>query len=155
MKKQLYLLLVLLMSVASLSAQNHWTVAGSYRDFATVTNGHLNTNVSYPIDVYEFGAFIDGECRGTAVYSGGRLPSIQLFIGGDANLDQGKTITFKVYNSQTDLEFVITPESELTWSSGTIAGSFFQDFIFYLTVPTAIALPANIPTWQALTTTMC
>lgn len=144
MKKQLFLLLVLLMSVASLSAQSHWTVAGSYRDNPMIIEASFITNVNYSITVYEFGAFIDGECRGTAVYSGGRLPSIQLFIGGDANLDQGKTITFKVYNSQTYQEFVITPERELTWVSGDNVGSYNLPFLFYLTVPTAIALPQRI-----------
>ena len=145
MKKLSYLLLLILsLSVASLRAQSHWTVAGSYRDQGVVYAEIVN-NENAPADFYEVGAFIDGECRGAAEAGPPRQPYFfYLNIGGDPSQDNGKDITFKVYNKQTQKEYVLKPESDLKWASGNLAGYMNILFKLYLTVPTAITLPANI-----------
>lgn len=145
MKKLSYLLLLIFsLSVVSLRAQNHWTVSGSYRDQGVVYAEIVN-NENAPADFYEVGAFIDGECRGAAEAGPQGQPYFfYLNIGGDPSLDNGKDITFKVYNKQTQKEYVVKPESDLKWASGNLAGNPNILFKLYLTVPTAIALPANI-----------
>ena len=145
MKKLSYLLLLIFsLSVASLRAQNHWTVSGSYRDQGVVYAEIVN-NENAPADFYEVGAFIDGECRGAAEAGPQGQPYFfYLNIGGDPSQDNGKDITFKVYNNQTQKEYVLKPESDLKWASGNLAGNPNILFKLYLTVPTAIALPANI-----------
>lgn len=145
MKKLSYLLLLIFsLSVVSLRAQNHWTVSGSYRDQGVVYAEIVN-NENAPADFYEVGAFIDGECRGAAEAGPQGQPYFfYLNIGGDPSLDNGKDITFKVYNNQTQKEYVLKPESDLKWASGNLAGNPDILFKLYLTVPTAIALPANI-----------
>ena len=145
MKKLSYLLLLIFsLSVVSLRAQNHWTVSGSYRDQGVVYAEIVN-NENAPADFYEVGAFIDGECRGAAEAGPQGQPYFfYLNIGGDPSQDNGKDITFKVYNKQTQKEYVLKPESDLKWASGNLAGNPNILFKLYLTVPTAIALPANI-----------
>lgn len=145
MKKLSYLLLLIFsLSVAILRAQNHWTVSGSYRDQGVVYAEIVN-NENAPADFYEVGAFIDGECRGAAEAGPQGQPYFfYLNIGGDPSQDNGKDITFKVYNKQTQKEYVLKPESDLKWASGNLAGNPNILFKLYLTVPTAIALPANI-----------
>lgn len=144
MKKLLISSIILLVSVCGLKAQTHWTVAGSYRDQGVVYAEIVN-NENAPADFYEVGAFIDGECRGAAEAGPQGQPYFfYLNIGGDPSLDNGKDITFKVYNKQTQKEYVVKPESDLKWASGNLAGNPNILFKLYLTVPTAIALPANI-----------
>lgn len=144
MKKLLISSIILLVSVCGLKAQTHWTVSGSYADQGVVFAKIVN-NENAPAEFYEVGAFIDGQCRGAAEAGPQGQPYFfYINIGGDPSQDNGKDITFKVYNKQTHKEYVVKPESDLKWASGTIAGSMNLLFELYLTVPTAISLPTNI-----------
>lgn len=118
MRKLLTFLTFLLASIGAW-ADSHWTVSsdfdnpGSYTALnATFVTKEANANIGD----YEVGAFIDGECRAVAGVSSfllqSRVNMVLMRIPGNmtpgSTEDDGKTITFRVYNSSTGYEYDLT-----------------------------------------------
>ncbi len=115
MKKILTILGVLLLPIMNVSAQDtdsHWTFDENQWSGETVLYCDLVPDYEYGDNFnpynYELAAFIDGEVRALGKYTRDNHGVYFLFrVKGD-DTDMGKTITFKAYNQNTQLEYELT-----------------------------------------------
>lgn len=128
MKKLLSFLSLLLVSIGAW-AQWHWPLANTngqgheYVVNAEFVTNEPNYNNAEGIGVYEVAAFVNGECRVVATprVSANRADRFQvvLRIPGNYNpngpKDDGKVITFFVYNRRTGNEYELLCANRLTW----------------------------------------
>ena len=124
MKRLLFLTFTLLLTAVAVSAQSHWTYSyGQSQDecfvYADLTlNGTmLQSDVDY--SNFEFAAFVDGVLAGVSTLD--LLPdtkkAILVFrIEGDAA--SGGEISFKVYNTASQLEYDLYYQGEAPWFTG-------------------------------------
>lgn len=178
------------MLIAATSWAGYYTVVSPYNtqggEFSsTVVVAEFTTNEGYGYANYEIGAFVDGDCRVTAVPvvpEGSRLWRVTLRVPStNPSADNGKAITFKVFNSATQCEYDLTSSTDVTFQEGdntvnttltlTAAtrvtledirvslgtnGSVSVDLTDYLKPqPDGASLPLNVtPTWRLTDTTI-
>ena len=112
--KKLFSLMSLLLACVGAQAQS-WSgtvVENGKYNHETVLWANITTNL--PSTNLQIAAFVDGECRASAVpevdSSGapvGGNPLYVLRIKGDQTADQGKSIMFRVYDGDTGNEYVL------------------------------------------------
>lgn len=101
---------VLALWASALSAQTHWTVNDNFSSYMTIyfdlTLGD-EAVASEKRSNYEVVAMIDDDCRGRGEYitSGGHTYGLMM-VFGDA-VDNGKELTFKVWNKGDKKEDLI------------------------------------------------
>lgn len=107
--KKFYSFLALMLVTVSIHAQS-W--AGTEPDdqaynHETVVYASVTTNLNSPR--LNVAAFIDGACRASAYPTTGQTgqPIYTLNVKGDRDADQGKTISFKVYDPETGFEYLL------------------------------------------------
>ena len=115
MNKLLTILGVFLLPMLSLSAQDtdsHWTVDENQWPGETVLYCDLVPDYEYGDNFnaydYELAAFIDGELRAVGKYTRDNHGIYFIFRVKGSDSDNGKTITFKAYNTNTLLESELT-----------------------------------------------
>lgn len=155
MKKMLFIIWAMLLSAAA-NAQ-HWTFDENQWNSETVVYCDLvsqDANASIDPLAFEVAAFIDGEVRAvaTAVQNQAIATHVAYYfrmrVKGDLTDDNGKSITFKAYNTETQLEYDATlVESPLpiTFDGETKDPGIPSNLRhLYLTEVTAISLPEVI-----------
>lgn len=66
---------------------------------------------------YVVGAFIDGGCRGVAEIVNSPTPWMQIEVYGNYGSvnDEGKSVSFLLYDKETDIELPLTSSRQVTW----------------------------------------
>jgi gliding motility-associated-like protein len=142
--KNLLLIISLLGGIPALAQLSVNWVSPSPQEHAMTVTCQLNqncTNLSNPGNVVA--AFINGECRGVA-YSNVAVGSINLaFLTIHSNVSDGEVVTFKVYNSETNVVF--DAMNPLTFKSQENHGSLHAPFLVTENyAPTDIALSSYL-----------
>ena len=126
-KKTLMMLLVLLMAAVGAKAQTHWTLTHDENEghsTETPVYGKLDLGGATVLpENYEIAAFIDDEVRAVVTCKrtvGGDAQNLfELVVRGNydqaASADDGKDITFKLFNVMTGLEYDLTVSSTVTF----------------------------------------
>ena len=115
------ILLTLLITAVSAVAQS-WTPVDEYQyNDETIVYVRLSTGdataANHPTR-FTVGAFIDGECRAAAHATQGDDGTYLyvLRVHGDRDSDQGKTISFMVYDRENDFETDAIPSRQMTFT---------------------------------------
>jgi len=119
--------LFVLLSLFTAKAQNHWTPnTGAFDNYMAITAYLTLNGQEVQSDQFEVGSFIDDECRGNfrlrPIEFMGHPYACFLPVWGSAS-DNGKPITFKVYDhaTQTLYEVEQKPVYEYNGDLGTLA----------------------------------
>lgn len=111
-------------------------------------------NVSY--ERYFIGAFINGDCRGEAEWQMSQSQNggfYKLTIYGDADIDNGSTVTLTVaksdepyYGGGRTVREAVYPKSSYstTFTAGTVQGSERQPYTLIYRLASAISMPEDI-----------
>ncbi|MCC8037238.1 MAG: hypothetical protein LIP02_03760 [Bacteroidales bacterium] len=135
--------LIFLASTISGSAQDRWGDVPNAYDDETVIYAVVDVEAEqFNLNDYELAAFVDGELRykGYCIefqYDDESLHYWAMRVKGTAD-DQGRDISFRLYDHGTDLEYRFTPTATYTYS-GTI-GTPSLPYVLEL-VPVASILP--------------
>ena len=138
MKKFLFTMLALLSALTINAAK--WT-APSASDFLTSTPIYVQVKVNGQISTstnIEVAAFINGECRASAVYFDRTTNLYTLRVWGNPD-EVGKQITFKAYDSANDFEFSFTKTAEFTGETNSEV-----PFVLNIDEPTGVELISPI-----------
>lgn len=127
-KKTMMMLLVLLMAAVGAKAQTHWTLThddSEGHSTETPVYGKLDLGGATVLpENYEIAAFIGDEVRAVVTCkrengTGNPLNLFELIVKGNydqaAEADNGKAITFKLFNVMTGLEYDLTVSSTVTF----------------------------------------
>ena len=127
-KKTMMMLLMLLMAAVGAKAQTHWTLTHDDSEGAsteTPVYGKLDLGGATVLpENYEIAAFIGEEVRAVVTCkrengTGNPLNLFELIVKGNydqaAEADNGKAITFKLFNVMTGLEYDLTVSSTVTF----------------------------------------
>ena len=147
MKKQLLTTLLLMLFGMTAWAQNGSGWTDPQNEYSAHTVVYLtiqsdNYDVLYTPEggaaFPEVGAFVDGQLRGWANiddvdYSpADKTPFFTLIVGGKVGVDEGKNITFQVYDSNTGVTYDLESEDAITWigdnSSNNPSESYLMTF---------------------------
>lgn len=119
-KKVLSTLLMLLAPTCWLMAQGHWTLSHEDEGASLETPVYAKLNLGSPTaepiyENYEVAAFVNGEVRAIATCTtnpaAGNKNYFELIVRGNFGTDEAdtdKAITFKLYNSLSDVEYNLT-----------------------------------------------
>ncbi len=143
--KKYFFLIMMLMSALGIRAQ--WDMDLSNYHESHVIYAELVTNENYSLTSYIIGAFIGDECRGSTRPTQEPTTGLYYFnirVWGDATADAGREITFKVFNSETNKTFDVTPQSTVNWVSEGTTGELSNLFQISLTAATSMSLPEKI-----------
>lgn len=153
MKKLVFTTLALLLPLFGAVAQNsHWTLDPKHGPDETVLYCTLvqeNPTPAFNQSQFEVAAFIDEEVRAIGEYKRDNYGVYFIVrVKGDLTTDNGKTITFKAYDTQTQIEYDLTlKESPLpvTFDGETKDPGIPSNMRkLYITEITAISLPQVI-----------
>ena len=128
-----------LLSALTINAAK-WT-APSASDFLTSTPIYVQVKVNGQISTstnIEVAAFINGECRASAVYFDRTTNLYTLRVWGNPD-EAGSTITFKAYDSASDFEFSFTKTAEFTGETNSEV-----PFVLNIDEPTGVELTSPI-----------
>ena len=127
MKKILCCLCVALWASA-LSAQSHFTCNPNQFQYDMTVYFQLTDDeqVVTETDKYEVAAFVGDECRGVGefltVKDGNEQDVKYGYLRVRSNVVGNETVTFKVYDKNAEVEYDLTPASEVTFSSYEVIG---------------------------------
>ena len=134
MRTYTLILSLFILAVTKVAAQLPWTPVDEYKyNDETIVYVRISTgDTSADNDPSRFcvGGFIEGECRGVADATLGD-EGYYLYVvrvRGDRDSDNGKTISFKIYDRVNDFDFDATPSRPVTFT-GESEG-FPSDCIF-------------------------
>ncbi|GEM_PF-5050385 len=115
--------LLALLPVFAATAQNHWTPdTDPFEDYMTITGYVVMNGFELEGERYEVGCFIDDDCRASyrfqqMPYQGHNYPCFLSIWGSGA--DNGKAITLKVYDHETQNEYEINEKPLYQYGEGT------------------------------------
>ena len=155
--KKLFLFLLLMLTTVGVQAQS-WAgtnpdMSGSY-NHSTVFYVTLQTNLNSPS--LNVAAFVGDECR-ASVYPGGDAAgattggnTYTIRVWGDKTADIGKSITFRVFDTNLGLEYTLTTATQYKFDGETY-GEPSNPLVFTLTAPTSYTLnfPSEIEVGQS------
>ncbi len=117
---------------------NHWTPISGTQYNMTVKGIIVIDGVVQADDMLEIGAFCGNECRGSrkaALFPLTNEYTVMLTVV--SNVYSGETITFRIYDHNTQKELELTSESTLTFLNNSNAGTMGDWFPFNFTTPTS------------------
>jgi len=146
MKRLLFLTFALLLMAGTASAQSHWSYEyGQAQDEAyvyadlTLNGTMLQADTDY--SNYEFAAFVDGVLAGVStleITPETKKAILKFRIEGDDT--NGGEISFKVYNTATQMEYNLYYLGEAPWFDGETLFEPSSPLHLYLTEPETITL---------------
>lgn len=131
MKKHLLFMLLLLLTAAGAKAQPDWGYTPNAYEGEHVVYVNLVDNDGTAVQINSgdyLGAFIDGECRGlqkaretNTASATNAIWYFPLRVKGSEN-DNGKAITFRYFDSSTNMEYKPGSTSQLRYDDGATTG---------------------------------
>lgn len=148
MKRIVIMALALIAFVGGAKSQNyeaHWTLsydqytggAGNMPVHAMLNLGTSSSGTDPDWSQYEVAAFVGDEVRAiafaeTSAISAGFMNYFMLNVVGnfdqEGKADEGKSVTFKMFNHATGVEYNLTPESAASFGSEKTIGSYADKF---------------------------
>lgn len=140
MKHYISILLFFAVSIIASAQGDHWSLShdneGAYGNTPVYARLNLGTSLDIDYSNYEIAAFIDGEVRASTRGNDDVNPAsaistdynyfvlnVQGNYDKDAKADEGKTITFRMYNLATGIEYTLKSSISITFGAEKSYGS--------------------------------